>query len=130
MPEKRRTAGSGRRAVLFAFVVALACEKEKPVHDAAMRDALTQLRTAIAHYHDDNNRGPESLAELVPRYLAKVPVDPVTNSADTWRLTTEEAVQPSADFSATAAPAGKPQIIEVHSGAPGTDSAGKRWSDY
>ena len=130
MPGKRRAADSGRRAVVFALVVALACAKEKPVHDAAMRDALGQLRTAIAHFHDDNEHGPESLQELVPRYLTRVPVDPVTNSADTWRLTTEETVQPSADFSATTAPKAKPQIIEVHSGAPGTDSAGKRWSDY
>ena len=118
------------RAALVAALVFVACAKEAPQHEAPMRDALAQLRTALAHFHDDNGRYPESLEELVPRYLTKVPVDPVTQSSMTWRLTTEEAVRPSGDFSATAAPAAKPQIIEIHSGAPGADASGKRWSDY
>ena len=118
------------RRALAAALLFVACTKEAPVHDAAMRDTLTQLRTAIAHFRDDNQRGPHSLDELVPRYLAKIPVDPVTQSATTWRLTTEETVQPSADFSTKTADPPKPQIIEIHSGAPGTDSEGKRWAEY
>ena len=118
------------RFVLVAALLIGACTKEAPVHDQAMRDALTQLRTAIAHYRDDNGHGPSSLEELVPRYLAKVPVDPVTGSNATWRLTTEETVRPSADFSTATAAAPPPQIIEVHSGAAGMDSQGKRWTDY
>jgi general secretion pathway protein G len=120
------------RRALAAVLLLAACAKEAPVvvHDAAMRDTLAQLRTAIAHFRGDNNRGPHSLEELVPRYLAKVPIDPVTGSPTTWRLTTEEAVQPSTDFSTKTAEAPKPQIIEIHSGAPGADSTGKRWSEY
>jgi general secretion pathway protein G len=118
------------RFVLIAALLLAACRNEHPVHDAVMRDTLNQMRTAIDHFHDDNGRYPHTLEELVPRYLTRVPVDPVTNSAATWRLTTEETVRPSADFSATAPPESKPQIIDVHSGAPGADSSGKRWSDY
>jgi len=119
------------RSLLLAVLLCIACRsEERPVHDAAMRDTLAKMRTAITHFHDDNARHPHTLEELVPRYLAAIPVDPVTKSAMTWRLTTEETVQPSADFSATAAPPSKPEIINVRSGAPGADSTGRLWADY
>lgn len=119
------------RWLAIALVLALSCNRaEEPRHEAAMQQSLGSLRTAIAKFRDDNGRGPHSLNELVPRYLPNIPADPVTQSAETWRLTTEESVQPSADFSKTTAAAEPPQIIEVHSGAPGADASGKRWSDY
>ena len=119
------------RGLVMAVLLCIACgSEERVVHDAAMRDTLAKMRTAIAHFQDDNSRHPHSLEELVPRYLPAIPVDPVTKSATTWRVVTEETVQPSADFSAAAAAAPKPEIIEVRSGAPGTDSQGKPWSDY
>lgn len=121
-----------QRPLVFLVVFALfACHREAPPdHAPAMQQTLGTLRGAIAKFRDDNGRGPHALDELVPRYIARVPVDPVTNSAATWRLTTEESVQPSADFSSSTAAAPKPQILEVHSGAPGSDASGRRWSDY
>lgn len=120
-----------RIAFLLLFAI-LACKQAEapPRHEASMQQTLQSLRTAIAHFRDDNNRGPHSLEELVPRYLPRVPVDPVTGSATSWRLTTEESVQPSADFSSNTAAAPKAQILEIHSGAPGADASGKRWADY
>jgi hypothetical protein len=119
------------RGLVIAVLLCIACRsEERVVHDAAMRDTLAKMRTAIAHFRDDNSRHPHSLDELVPRYLPAIPADPVTKSATTWRLVTEETVQPSADFSATATAPPKPQIIEVRSGAQGTDSQGRAWSDY
>jgi len=119
-----------RLAVLLLFAIAACQRAETPDHAATMREALTSLRTAAAKFRDDNGRGPHTLEELVPRYLDRVPVDPVTKSAATWRLTTEESVQPSSDFSTSTAAAPQPQIIEIHSSAPGNDASGKRWSDY
>jgi general secretion pathway protein G len=119
------------RGLMLAVVLVTACGRaERPVHDAAMRDTLASMRTALAHFRDDNGRGPHALEELVPRYLTAIPSDPVTGSASTWRIATEETVQPSGDFSATGAAPAKPQIIDVRSGAPGSDSRGKPWSDY
>jgi hypothetical protein len=121
-----------QRGLAFVLLFALfACNRETPPdHAPAMQQTLGTLRTAIAKFCDDNGHGPHSLDELVPRYLTKVPVDPVTNSAKTWRLTTEETVQPSADFSSSTAAPLPPQIIEIHSGAPGNDAGGRRWADY
>ena len=119
------------RGLLLAVLVITACRsEERVVHDAAMRDSLAKIRTAVVKFHDDNGRHPHALDELVPRYLTSIPADPVTKSSTTWRLVTEEIVQPSADFSATAAPAAKPAIIDVRSGATGGDSTGKPWADY
>lgn len=116
---------------LVAALLCAACgPDERVAHEQPMRDTLAQMRGALAKFKDDNGRHPHSLDELVPRYLPRVPADPVTGSATTWRLTTEESVQPSSDFSTSTAAVAKPQIIAVHSGAPGTDSSGKRWSDY
>jgi len=117
-------------ALMLLFTLVSCNRAETPDHAPAMQQTLGTLRSAIAKFRDDNGRGPHALEELVPRYITRVPVDPVTNSAATWRLTTEETVQPSADFSSSTAAAVKPQIIEIHSGAPGNDASGKRWSDY
>lgn len=119
------------RVAWFLLFALFACKRETaPDHAPAMQQTLGTLRSAIAKFRDDNGRGPHSLEELVPRYLARVPADPVTNSAATWRLTTEESVQPNADFSPGTAAASAPQIVEIHSGAPGADPNGKPWADY
>ncbi|HYR28686.1 MAG TPA: hypothetical protein VEU30_09475 [Thermoanaerobaculia bacterium] len=119
-----------RLAVLLLFAIAACQRAETPDHAPAMQEALTSLRTAVAKFRDDNGRGPHALEELVPRYLDRVPADPITKLPTTWRLTTEESVQPSSDFSTSTTAPAKPQIVEVHSSAPGSDASGKRWSDY
>jgi len=92
--------------------------REQAARVEALRANLAQIRASIANFHQDNNRYPYSLEELVPKYLRRIPVDPITNSAS-WRPTTEETVQPSDDFSASTAPKTASVIIDVHSTAPG-----------
>ena len=53
----------------------------------ALRESLTRMRQAIDQFHADQGRYPLALQELVERrYLRAVPVDPVTERADTWKL--------------------------------------------
>jgi type II secretory pathway pseudopilin PulG len=87
------------------------------LREAALRNALATMRRAIDHFHDENERYPRSLDELVPKHLRGIPVDPVTGSKTTWRLTTEETVVPNADFTNATAPKAETYIIDVHSGA-------------
>jgi general secretion pathway protein G len=55
--------------------------------EAALRETLFVVRDAIDKFHGDNGRYPLALDELVTkRYLRKLPVDPVSESADTWVL--------------------------------------------
>lgn len=86
--------------------------------EAALRDNLLVMRKSIANYYHDNGRYPGSLDDLVPNYIRRIPADPMTNDLS-WRVTTEETVQPSDDFTATAAPKTTTVIVDVHSTAPG-----------
>ncbi len=116
------------RALIALVVLLCACKEvdQAPDKDAALKDNLFQMRKAIDNFYKAHQRYPATLEELVPAYLRAVPADPVTGSAKTWRLVTEEPVQPNADFTtattATAQP--RPGIVDVRSGA------GRPYSEY
>jgi general secretion pathway protein G len=53
--------------------------------EAVLKENLFQLRDAISRYHADKGRYPETLDALASdKYLRKVPLDPITESATTW----------------------------------------------
>lgn len=53
--------------------------------EAALRETLHVTRDAIDKFHADTGRYPTELAELVTkRYLRALPMDPITESTDTW----------------------------------------------
>lgn len=55
--------------------------------EATLRTTLATLRDAIDKYQADSGRYPETLDELVRKqYLRRVPVDPLTDSSETWVL--------------------------------------------
>jgi general secretion pathway protein G len=104
-----------------ALVLQQRAQRERAAHKAretALAESLMTMRKAISNFYQDNNRYPGSLEELVPKYMRSIPADPMTSSLS-WRLTTEETVQPSDDFSASAAPKTSSVIVDVHSSAPG-----------
>ena len=107
--------------------------REKAAHfqrSETLRQNVQTMRKAIADFRAAEGRYPRDLAELVPKYLRAVPVDPVTESASTWRVTSEETVLPSSDFTTDAAPKTEKYIVDVHSGASGKDANGKPFADY
>jgi general secretion pathway protein G len=97
---------------------------------AALRQTLASMRKAIRDFRAREGRYPRTLQELVPKDLPAIPVDPVTGLATIWRVTTEETVQPSSDFTPGAAPKSDSYIIDVHSGASGLDANGLPFGDY
>lgn len=109
-------------ALLAIAIVCAACERTAPdTRPQELRAQLTSMRTAIRSFHRDHGRYPHSLEELVPKYLPSVPVDPMTGTNTTWRLTTEEIVPQNADFT-TAATQTQSYVLDVHSGAGGEPS--------
>jgi len=83
--------------------------------EVALKQDLQQVRAAIDQFHADQRRYPATLDELVAaRYLRAVPVDPITDRADTWRVDAPPGQ-------------GAGTIYDVHSGAPGRAQDG---SDY
>ncbi len=133
---------TGRRLAIMLGVImilgaaygARVIRQEKIAHfqrAETLRQNLQTMRKAIADFRSVEGRYPRTLNELVPKYLRAIPVDAVTGTASTWRVTTEETVQPSSDFvtTATTAPTEK-YIVDVHSGASGKDANGIRFADY
>lgn len=79
--------------LLVLFVVALLASLVAPVvtgtiqraRESSLKEDLYQMRKALDDFYTDNGRYPESLKQLVEkRYLRKIPVDPITDSATTW----------------------------------------------
>jgi hypothetical protein len=96
---------------------------------AVLRLQLKALRLAIAKYETRHHTYPHALADLVTDGdIHAIPVDPVTGSSKSWKTTTEERVQ--ADDFRVGSTAQTTVILDVHSGAPGTDSKGKPWGEY
>ena len=119
-----------RALALLALLVVVACrEGHDPNRDAALKDNLTQMRRALENYKNDKGHYPHALNDLVPAYLRAIPADPVTGQPN-WRLTTEETVQPSSDFTTGATPAPRSVIVDVHSAAPGADRNGVAYANY
>lgn len=85
--------------------------------ETALKQDLSVMREAISNFHNDLNRYPQSLEELVQkRYLRSIPVDPVTDRSDTW------IIVPSADSSDQG-------MADIASGAKGETSDGIPFQD-
>ena len=123
-----------RRALAVVFLLlAVSCgreAKQRLAREQALQHNLEEMRKAIADFRADKQRGPHSLRELVEaRYLHSLPKDPITGVAD-WRETTEQIVVQGGDFVQGAGAAPQVELVDVHSRAPGKDSAGKPYAEY
>jgi len=91
--------------------------------EAALTEDLFQMRKAIDEYYADKQKYPASLDTLVSeKYLREIKPDPFTRSVDSWQTTMSEpdATNPSAETG----------IYNVKSGAPGTGSDGRPYSEW
>lgn len=86
--------------------------------EAVLREDLYQLRDAIGKYYGDKGKYPESLEALAAeKYLRKVPVDPLTESAATWVVVAPDDPQ-------------KGGVYDVRSGAQGKAGDGSVFSEW
>ena len=91
--------------------------------EAALNSDLFLMRDAIDQYYADKGKYPETLQTLVSEsYLRAIPRDPFTNSAVSWTTTTADP-QPGQLSSQTG-------IYDVKSGADGTATDGRRYSEW
>src|SRR5262245_38789849 len=90
-------------------------EKSK---EAVLKENLFQMRDAIGKYYGDKGKYPESVEALATeKYLRKVPLDPITESASTW------IVVPPQDTNKTG-------VYDVKSGAPGKATDGTEYVEW
>lgn len=86
--------------------------------EAALKQTLQVVRDAIDKFHADNARYPESLQELAERhYIRQVPVDPLTESGETWIV-----VKPDEDIPG--------DLYDLHSGAEGQAKDGSLYVEW
>jgi general secretion pathway protein G len=91
--------------------------------EAALLEDLFQMRKAIDEYYADKQKYPATLDTLVSeKYLREIKPDPFTLSVETWQTTMSEpdAANPSAETG----------IYNVKSGAEGTGSDGRPYSEW
>jgi general secretion pathway protein G len=91
--------------------------------EAVLRQDLFTMREQIDNYTLDKQKAPQSLQDLVSAgYLKQLPVDPFTDSRETW-VPVQEDVLESIDQS-------EPGISDVHSGSNLVGSDGTPYSSW
>ena len=86
--------------------------------EAVLKENLYQMRDAIGKYYGDKGKYPESLEALASdKYLHKIPLDPITESATTWIPVPPPDPQ-------------KTGVYDVRSGAPGKSLDGTDFSTW
>ena len=82
----------------------------KRAREAVLKDDLYTMRSVIDEFTVDKQRPPESLQELVDAgYLHRIPIDPMTGTAETWQVDVEDVPVPP-DQAASG-------VVDVHSGS-------------
>ncbi|MFC3456852.1 MULTISPECIES: type II secretion system protein [Massilia] len=108
---------------IVALLLTLAVPRFFPSVDKTketiLLDNLRNTRAVIDQFHADTGRYPDSLEQLVEKkYLARVPVDPITESETTWVL-----VPPAEDGAPGA-------VYDIRSGAPGNGRDGRPYAEW
>jgi len=74
-------------ATLLSIAVPRYMRSIDDAKEATLKSSLSQMREAIDHYYADQGSYPVNLTDLIEkRYLRSIPVDPMTESAQTWTL--------------------------------------------
>lgn len=116
--------------VVMSLVVILAsiglyvqANSQTRAREAVLKEDLFRMRDAIDQYFADKNAYPPDLQSLVSeKYLRTIPVDPITQSADTWQVTMSE-IDP-------ANPSATPGVYDVKSGSDRMALDGTLYSDW
>ncbi len=109
--------------ILLGLAIPNYVQSLRRAKEAVLRDDLFTLRTSIDQFTYDKQRAPQSLDDLVQAgYLREIPIDPMTNSRETWVVVNENVLE-SIDQT-------QPGITDVHSGSDGTALDGSMYSSW
>ena len=109
--------------ILASIGLAMHANSQTRAREAVLKEDLFRLRDAIDQYYADKNMYPASLDQLVTdKYLRAIPVDPFTQSADTWQTTMSESDPTN--------PSAQPGIYDVKSGSDRTAMDGSQYSSW
>ena len=113
--------------ILAAIAVPALRDSPQRARESALREDLFTMRSVIDQYHGDKGVFPPDLQTLVSDgYMRKIPLDPMTKSAETWVVSYEET-PPEADNPEEPV---TPGIVDVHSGSPDKAMDGTNYKDW
>jgi general secretion pathway protein G len=106
-------------ALLAGLAVAVSMSKIRSSKESALKEDLHSMRKALDDYYADKGNYPKKLQDLVDkRYLRSVPMDPFTESSETWQAVySEDSSQ-------------KDGIMDVHSGSEEKSSDGNNYNEW
>jgi general secretion pathway protein G len=91
--------------------------------ESVLKNNLFTLHTVIDEYTYDKQKAPQTLNDLVSAgYLRQVPIDPITNSAESWKLIMEDA--------SNTVNQSEPGIFDVRSGSDKVSLEGTPYSEW
>jgi general secretion pathway protein G len=109
--------------ILASIGLAVYTNSVTKAKESVLKEDLFRMRDAIDQYYSDKAKYPSSLQDLVSeKYLRSIPVDPFTNSADTWR---EVPAEPDPTN-----PTVQPGVYDVRSGSELKAIDGTNYSDW
>jgi len=86
--------------------------------EVVLRQNLTLTREALDKFYGDTGKYPDSLEALVSnKYLRRLPIDPITESNNTWIIVPPEDQD-------------KGGVFDIKSGAPGNAEGGVAYSEW
>jgi general secretion pathway protein G len=77
--------------VLAGIAVVQVKNMQRKARETALLKDLHDMREAIDNFYADKQRYPSDLNELVPKYLQRIPKDPITKAQD-WDAVTEPPI--------------------------------------
>jgi len=105
-------------AILLTLAVPRYFSSVDKAKEVVLKENLNQVRDAIGKYYGDKGKYPESLDALATdKYLRKVPMDPITESAATWVVVPPDDPQ-------------KGGVYDVKSGAQGEALDGSAYGEW
>jgi general secretion pathway protein G len=134
MPSSRQRSGAGftliELMIVMSLIVILASigltlytNSVIRAKESVLKEDLFRMRDAIDQYYADKGKYPVTLDSLVSeKYLRSIPVDPFTNSADTWR-----SIQSELD---PTNPTAEPGVYDVRSGSDQKAIDGTNYADW
>jgi general secretion pathway protein G len=116
--------------ILAAIAVPALRDSPQRARESTLKEDLFTFRSVIDQYHGDKGSYPPDLQTLVTAgYIRKIPVDPMTKSAETWVVALEEP-SPEGEASGPADQPATPGIVDIHSGATGKALDGTFYKDW
>jgi general secretion pathway protein G len=110
-------------SVLLAIAVPVYQKTLIRSKESVLLNNLFTIRNMIDEYMIDKQKAPDSLQDLVSEgYLRRVPIDPMTNSDQTWKTIMEETP--------VSGSSGTPGLFDVRSGSDKKALDGTNYADW